>query len=139
MAHGASHAALGTMRHWLLGLELWHHINGAPWFGAHALTRAVKAPGHLTPPKSQHPPHALVTIDHLCSLLEHLNFDDPFDTAVYGTTCLTFWSQAWLGELNFEGSFDPLHHASRHSMVIGAASSGRWYGKVWLPQTKMKP
>ena len=52
MAHGAFHAALGMMRHWLLGLELWHHINGAPWFGAHALTRATKAAGHLAPTKS---------------------------------------------------------------------------------------
>ena len=42
MARGTSHAALGTMRHWLPGLELWHRINGAPWFGAHALTRAIK-------------------------------------------------------------------------------------------------
>ena len=39
---GTVSISASTIRHWLLGLELWHEINGAPWFGCLTLRRAVK-------------------------------------------------------------------------------------------------
>ena len=30
------------MRAWVIGLELWHHINGAPWHGSSHLKRAAQ-------------------------------------------------------------------------------------------------
>ena len=38
-----------TLHHWLLGLELWHEINGAPWLGRSTLKRAVKVVVLLRP------------------------------------------------------------------------------------------
>jgi len=40
--------------HWLLGLQLWHVLNNAPWHGSTHLNRAIQ--GLLL----QHPPHPLV-------------------------------------------------------------------------------
>jgi len=31
--HGDGSVGNGTVKSWLLGVELWHHINHAPWFG----------------------------------------------------------------------------------------------------------
>jgi len=47
--HGAASISASTMKHWLLGLDIWHKINGAPWLGQSTLKRAVKAASLLTP------------------------------------------------------------------------------------------
>jgi len=31
--HGAGSVGKGAVKTWVLGLELWHRINGAPWYG----------------------------------------------------------------------------------------------------------
>ena len=41
-AKGAHIVSATTIKHWLLRLELWHTINGAPWLGGSALRRALK-------------------------------------------------------------------------------------------------
>ena len=41
-ARGAFKVSAGTIKQWLLGLEFWHVINGAPWHGASALKHIVK-------------------------------------------------------------------------------------------------
>ena len=40
--HGAGLVGGGTIRAWLLGLELWHVINGTPWHGATHLKHPVR-------------------------------------------------------------------------------------------------
>ena len=35
--HGTASVLCSTMCHWLLGLELWHEINGTPWCGCSTL------------------------------------------------------------------------------------------------------
>jgi len=40
--HGATSVSKLTMHPWLLGIKLWHEINGAPWHGHSTLRRAVK-------------------------------------------------------------------------------------------------
>ena len=138
-ARGASHVADSTMKHWLLGLQLWHSVNNAPWHGACALSRAVKSVGLLTSMSSHCSPHAHVTINHLHILLEHLDFNDPFDSAVFAIACVAFWSQSCLGKLTFDGPFDALQHAMQHGIKLSVASSRRRFRKIWLPQTKTKP
>jgi len=41
--------SFSTLHHWLLSLELWHEINGAPWLGHSTLKRAVKVIELLCP------------------------------------------------------------------------------------------
>jgi len=41
-AWGASSVGGGTMRTWLLGLELWHVVNAAPWQGSAHLRRVTQ-------------------------------------------------------------------------------------------------
>src|SRR5882672_7548465 len=43
---GAASVSMSTMHHWLLGLELWHEINGAPWHGHSILEWAMKVISH---------------------------------------------------------------------------------------------
>src|SRR5882724_9151725 len=50
--HGMASMSMSTVHHWLLGLELWHEINGAPWCGHSTLKHAVKVTSLVmcTPP-----------------------------------------------------------------------------------------
>ena len=155
-AKGAHKVSATTIKHWLLGLELWHTVNGAPWLGASALKCALKvtsifpfyfigsitvhqASASLAPASSTRPKRAPVTIDHLRSLRRHLDFTDPFEVTIFAGACVAFWAQARLGELIFDGSFDPLLHASRGDFTLSCSTSGRRYGKLWVPRTKTKP
>jgi len=83
-------------------------------------------------------PHELVTIQHLEWLCISLDFFNPFDAAVFTIACLSFWSQAHLGELLFSAAFDPQLHIACDSINFGVSSSERCYGKGWLPCTKTK-
>ena len=138
-AKGAHIVSATTIKHWLLGLELWHTVNGAPWLGGSALRRTLKASASLAPSSSSRPKHAPVTIDHIRSLRRHLDFTDPFEVTVFAIACVAFWAQACLGELIFDGSFDPALHASRRDFTLSCSTSGCCYGKLWVPRTKTKP
>ena len=81
--HGASKVGNGTLTSLLIGLKLWHTINGAPWLGRARLSRTVKGTASFAPPSSTQPPRLPVTIDHLCTLKSNLQLLDPFDTAVW--------------------------------------------------------
>jgi len=57
--HGMASMSMSTVHHWLLGLELWHEINGAPWCGHSTLKHAVKV---------MHPfPYMLLTESGTCT------------------------------------------------------------------------
>src|SRR5882724_4660157 len=121
MCCGVASVSASMMQHWLLGLELWHEINSTPWCGHSTLKCVVKVTCPL--------PYMLlmesdictgclslssyvlkqwdnVTIQHIECLCTSLDFEDPFDATVFTVSCLAFWSQAHLGELLFEKSFD---------------------------------
>ena len=107
--HGTASVLSSTLYHWLLGLELWHEINGAPWHGHSTLRCAVKAAALLAPHMSCRL-HDPMLIQHLECLCSDLDFDDPFNVSVYALAYHEFWSQACLGKLSFENVFDPLVH-----------------------------
>ena len=138
-AKGAHRVLATTIKHQLLSLELWHTVNGAPWLRASALKHALKASVSLAPTSSTRPKRTPITIDHIRSLRCHLDFTDPFEVTVFAVACVMFWAQACLGKLIFDGMFDPALHASRRDFTLSCSTSGRCYGKLWVPQTKMKP
>src|SRR5882724_11196875 len=79
-----------------------------------------------------------VTIQHLECLHSGLNFYNPFDASVFAMACLAFWSQAHLGELIFNNSFDPSLHMTRSGVMFSKTSSNHAYSKCWHLQTKIK-
>ena len=102
--HGMASISSLTLHHWLLGLELWHEINGILWHGHFTLRCAVKAAALLAPHTSRRK-YDPMTIQYLECLHNNLDFEDPFDASVYSLTCLMFWSQAHLGELSYDNAF----------------------------------
>jgi len=46
---GAGAVRGGTLRTWLLGLQLWHIVNGAPWHGGAHLKRALQGSKLVAP------------------------------------------------------------------------------------------
>src|SRR5882672_862090 len=130
----------GALRMWLLGLQLWHVINGTPWHGGAHLKWAVQGSSAAVPVSSSHPKCAPVTLAHLKSLREGLDMNNTFDAAVFGTTTVAFWAQCGIAELCVDSSFDPLFHASRSSrQVSGTMVSNIIYHSFWVPRMKTCP
>src|SRR5882724_9219660 len=66
--HGASSVGSGSLRTWLLGLELWHIFNGSPWHGATYLRRAIQGSKSNAPAGASLAKRAPVTLSHLRAL-----------------------------------------------------------------------
>ena len=114
---------------WPLNPEVGHQSNSLPLpLPRLHYTDASKA-ASLLAPTIECRPHDPVTIQHLKQLHTCLNFDDPFDAAVFAIACLAFWLQAQLGELLFEATFDPQLHITCGSIMFGMSSSNKSYGK----------
>src|SRR5882672_5498920 len=62
---GAGSVGSGSLKTWLLGLELWHIINSAPWRGAGHLKRATQGARCQAPDNSSRPKCLPVTLAHL--------------------------------------------------------------------------
>ena len=123
---------------WPLNPEAGRKSDSLPCVPYLHYTDTQKATSLLAPAIKQKPCEP-VTIQHLECLCTCLNFDDPFDATVFAIACLAFWSQARLGELLFDSTYDPQHHIAHGGIVFGMSSSNRGYGKGWLPRTKTKP
>jgi len=52
---GASSVGGSTIRTWLLGLQLWHMVNVAPWHGTPHLKRAMQGSASVASPFTLHP------------------------------------------------------------------------------------
>ena len=89
--HGAGSVGKGAIKTWLLGVELWHRINGAPWLGGAELQQAVEGSAKLAPKSSHLSKHDPVTIDHIRALHRHLDLTNSFDIAVFAIACIAFW------------------------------------------------
>ena len=87
---GAGAIRGGMLRTWLLSLQLWHVVNGAPWHGAAHLKSALQGSKSVTPATSSHTKCTPVTITHLQALRHNLNLNNTFDAAVSGTATLAF-------------------------------------------------
>src|SRR5882672_7291178 len=69
-SHGAGSVGKGAIKTWLLGIELWHCINDAPWLGGAVLQQAVEGSARLAPLSSCLAKQDPVTIQHLCCLCQ---------------------------------------------------------------------
>jgi len=94
--HGSGLVGPGVMKTWLLVLELWHIINGAPWHGSAHLKWASQGSCLVTPSSSTLPKCLLVIIAHLMILKQVLNLSNTFDAAVYVTAMIVSWCQCCL-------------------------------------------
>lgn len=130
-----------TIRTWLLGLELWHTINDAPWNGGKLLTRPLKASVKLAPESSHLKKREAVTIDHIRALRSHLDLSDSFDAAVWAAATTAFFGVRRLGEIMIKspGVFDPKFHVSRSTPISrGVTVNNRRYSKFHIPSSKTK-
>jgi hypothetical protein len=91
---GAGSVAKGAMEQWILGLELWHHINNAPWRGGRLLKCAVQGSAAIAPSSSTEAKRDPVTLQHLQCLCDHLDLSTSFDAAVFAVACIAFFRAA---------------------------------------------
>ena len=81
--HGTGQVGCSALTAWILGLQLWHMINGAPWNGKEQLTHALKGAITATPHSTSHPPCHPITIWLLQMLYANLDLSNMFDASVY--------------------------------------------------------
>jgi len=88
---GAGSVGKSAIKSWLLGVELWHCINSAPWHGGAELARCVEGAVKLAPVSSHRAKRDPVTIEHIHSLRRNLDLTNSFDIAVFAIACIAFW------------------------------------------------
>jgi len=91
-SHSAGSVGLCSMKTWLEGICLWHHINEAPWQGHAILNRTLNGVAKFSPIESIQPKCEPVTIEHLKSLCHHLDLSNSFYISVFAVACVAFWS-----------------------------------------------
>jgi len=89
--HGAGLVGKSAMKSWLLGIELWHRINDAPWYSGPVLSQALEGAAKLTPSSSHHARCDPVTIEHIHALRQNLDLTNAFDIAIIAVACIAFW------------------------------------------------
>ena len=89
--HGAGSVGKGAIKTWLLGVELWHCINDAPWLGGPVLQQAVECAAKLAPLSLHLDKRDLMMIEHLCCLHRHLDLKNSFDIAVFTIGCIMLY------------------------------------------------
>jgi len=137
---GAGSVGGGSLRTWLLGLELWHIVNSAPWRGACHLKRATKGAHRQAPDDSSRPKCLPVTLAHLKLLRAHLNLNNTFDATVFAAAMVAFWCQCRIGEVCVDIQFNACMHATRDTPQKGGLTmSNIAFYSFWAPQTKTKP
>ena len=105
----------GSIRTWLLGIQLWHVINSAPWHGTTLLKHDIQGSVVLAPSSASHPRCAPIIIAHLRALRNALDLNMS-DAAVFTTATMAFLCQCQLTEVCFNALFNPTIHASRSSL-----------------------
>jgi len=129
----------GTLKTWLLGLELWHVINGTHWQGGPHLKHALQGSKLATPHTSHCPKCLPMTIAHLTALRNGLNLSNTFDAVVFGMAAVAFWCQCHLAEVCVDSHFDPLIHVSCTSPCKSGTTSNIPYTSFWAPFMKTNP
>ena len=120
---GAGDVGKGALSAWILGLQLWHNINNAPWSGGSHLKRALQGAARMAPPSSNRNKHIPITLQHLQALHLHLTLTNTFDAAVFAMACVSFWCQCRLSEVCIDCAFDPSRHATQESLQLGGTTT----------------
>ena len=136
---GADSVRPGTLKSWLLSIELWHNINGAPWNGAALLCHAISGAAKNKPSPSSVLKPEPVTLQHLQTLCRCLNLSNAFDAASFALACITFWCCCRLGKLIVYIEFEPSCHVSCSVvMAHGTASNSIHFANFHLPSKRGK-
>jgi len=137
---GAGTVSGGTLKTWLLGLELWHVINGTHWQGGPHLKHALQGSKLATPHTSHCPKCLPMTIAHLTALRNGLNLSNTFNAAVFGMAAVAFWCQCHLAKVCVDLYFEPLIHGSHTSpQKSGTTVSNISYSLFRAPSMKTNP
>jgi len=117
----------GTMRTWLLGLQLLNVLNNVPWHNSSHLKRAIQGSSSAAPALSTHPRHPPVTLAHLSALRETLDLNNTFYAAVFATVTWSFGANATSVKFVLPPCLTPFYMQPRpHDKSLG-----RW------PQTSL--
>ncbi|KAJ7200558.1 hypothetical protein GGX14DRAFT_334859, partial [Mycena pura] len=133
--------ASGTVSSWLAGLQLWHAVNLAPWFGASLLSRTRKGVSKLVPDSSRRIPRDPVTYNHMTVLRTGLDLSNTRDSAIWSAACTAWRDCARLGEILIDSSshFDASRHVTRGCpKKRGTASNNHKFVGFKVPWTKTK-
>ncbi|KAJ7750779.1 hypothetical protein B0H16DRAFT_1318402, partial [Mycena metata] len=140
-SYGAGNVAGGTVSTWLAGLQLWHAVNFAPWFGAALLSRTRKGVSKLAPISSHRLPRDPVTFNHLTALRTSLDLSNTLDAAIWAAACTLWRDCARVGELLVDSAtkFDPARNVTRGCpKKRGTASNNHRFLQFKVPWTKTK-
>ncbi|KAF8587815.1 DNA breaking-rejoining enzyme [Ramaria rubella] len=134
---GAGSVAHGAMKNWIAGLELWHHVNSAPWHGTALLDRVLDGSSRLAPESSSRAKCDPVTLQHIQALRDNLDLTNNFNTAVFAVACIALWCCCRLGELLIDLDFDPKEHISCSTPIRRTVTSaGLPHTAFHVPSTK---
>lgn len=130
----------GSMaRSWFSGLQLWHRLNGAPWYGKDFLVDTVLKTADKMGINFQRPPRNPVSLDHLRTLRSCLDLSQPRDAAIWAVASAAFAGCRRLGELlPCSGKpYDPGRHPARNTRMSRNVVNGHDTLTFRLPWTKM--
>jgi len=137
---GAGSVGGGAIMIWLLGLQLWHIVNGTPWNGTAHLQRAMQGSSSVAPLPTLQPRRAPVTLAHLIALRNTLDLNNTFDAAIFSAATVAFWCQCQLGEVCVDSLFDPTIHAScATQQKMGWTLSNIRFHYFWAFSMKTSP
>ncbi|KIK73504.1 hypothetical protein PAXRUDRAFT_75598, partial [Paxillus rubicundulus Ve08.2h10] len=103
-----------TISNWLAGLHFWHTINHPKWNANDMHHHIHCGVSKMVPPSSKCSKCPPITLEALIILGKGLDNSSYFDSAIWATTCITFWSCSCLGELIIPSPnlFSPQKHIS---------------------------
>lgn len=133
-----------TISSWLSGLQAWHSINGAPWYGTDPFFRLIRSAADKLGTSYSKPSRAPVSITHLRSLKLSLSASSHRDVAIWAVALVTFFGCRRLGETTVRSirDFSPMFNAIRDTPItfrdVGNGCSSASISIPWTKTTKQK-
>ncbi|KAI5822087.1 hypothetical protein K523DRAFT_318639 [Schizophyllum commune Tattone D] len=126
------------IRNWMCGLQLWHHINGAPWEGDDFLVQTVLKTADKEGKIFSRPLRNPVELTHLRALRAALDLSQPRDAAIWAAAVVAFWGCRRLGELLpcANRKYDPKYHPARNTRMSREVVNGLRTVNFHIPFTK---
>ncbi|KAF8868769.1 hypothetical protein CPB85DRAFT_1242511, partial [Mucidula mucida] len=132
----------GTVNNYTFGVRAWHIIHGVDWrMKEPELDALIWAAEKLQPVHSKRKKHQPYTVAFIEALLNNLNHEDPFDSAVISCLTTAFYSGARLGEFTVPRleDFRARDHVTRANMRLSVNKNGFEVTVFHIPKTKAEP
>lgn len=124
------------------GLKAWHILHGHPWLiPAGELKSILDGAAKFAPPASKCAKRSPFTPAIIIEICNHLNLEDPKDSAIFACITTSFYSVARLGEFTVSAmkDFNPRKHITQGDVSEGIDRNGLVVTKFHLPSTKSAP